>query len=44
MNEKIMLVMLVAVILVVGVYPKPMLDVTESTVDMILSRMITKHP
>lgn len=44
MNEKMMLGVLVAIILVIGVYPKPMLDVTQSTVDMILSKMITKHP
>jgi NADH-quinone oxidoreductase subunit M len=43
-NEKLMLVVLVAIILVAGVYPKPLLDVTQSTVDMILSKMITKHP
>ena len=43
-NEKFVLVMLVAVILFVGVYPKPMLDVTQSTVDTIISKMFIKHP
>lgn len=44
MNEKLVLALLVVVILVIGVYPKPMLELTQSTVDNILSRMITKHP
>lgn len=44
LNEKMTLVVLVVVILAVGVYPKPMLEVTQSTVDMILSKMINKHP
>jgi NADH-quinone oxidoreductase subunit M len=44
LNEKLTLIVLVAVIIAGGVYPKPILEVTESTVDMILSRMITKHP
>jgi len=44
LNEKMTLVVLVAVILAIGVYPKPMLEVTQSTVDMILSKMINKHP
>jgi NADH-quinone oxidoreductase subunit M len=43
-NEKLMLGLLVVIIVAAGVYPKPMLDVTQSTVDMILSKMITKHP
>jgi NADH-quinone oxidoreductase subunit M len=43
-NEKMILAVLVVVILVIGVYPQPMLQVTQSTVDMILSRMITEHP
>lgn len=43
-NEKFILLVLVVLILWVGVYPKPMLQLTESTVDTILSRMITKHP
>jgi NADH-quinone oxidoreductase subunit M len=44
LNEKMTLAVLVLVILAVGVYPKPLLDVTQSTVDMILSKMINKHP
>jgi NADH-quinone oxidoreductase subunit M len=44
LNEKLILSVLVIVIIVVGVYPKPMLELTQSTVDNILSRMITKHP
>lgn len=43
-NEKFILSVLVVLILVIGVYPKPMLELTQSTVDTILSRMITKHP
>jgi NADH-quinone oxidoreductase subunit M len=44
MNEKLVLALLVVVILAIGVYPKPILEMTQSTVDNILSRMITKHP
>jgi NADH-quinone oxidoreductase subunit M len=43
-NEKFALIVLVVVILAAGVYPKPMLDLTKTTVDTIISRMITKHP
>lgn len=43
-NEKMILSVIVVLILVIGVYPKPMLELTQSTVDTILSRMITKHP
>jgi NADH-quinone oxidoreductase subunit M len=43
-NEKLVLVVLVALIFVVGIYPRPMLELTQSTVDTILSRMILKHP
>ena len=44
LNEKMTLLVLVVVILAIGIYPKPMLEVTQSTVDMILSKMINKHP
>lgn len=44
LNEKLVLSIVVILILVIGVYPKPMLELTQSTVDSILSRMITKHP
>ncbi len=43
-NEKLVLSIVVVLILVIGVYPKPMLELTQSTVDAVLSRMITKHP
>lgn len=43
-NEKMILAVLVLVILFVGIYPKPMLDLTQQTVDMIISKMINKHP
>ncbi|MBL7700083.1 MAG: NADH-quinone oxidoreductase subunit M [Chitinophagaceae bacterium] len=43
-NEKIILGVLVLMILFVGIYPKPMLDLTQETVDMIISKMINKHP
>ena len=43
-NETLVLSLLVVLIIAIGVYPKPMLDITQSTVDSILSRMITKHP
>jgi NADH-quinone oxidoreductase subunit M len=44
LNEKLALVAVVVLILYVGVYPKPLLELTQSTVDTILSRMILKHP
>lgn len=43
-NEKLILGIAVALILVIGVYPKPLLELTQGTVDMILSKMIIKHP
>lgn len=43
-NEKLVLGVLVAVILVIGVYPKPLLELTQGTVDTILSKMIIKQP
>ena len=43
-NEKLVLGIVVIVILVIGVYPKPLLQLTEGTVDTILSRMIIKQP
>jgi NADH-quinone oxidoreductase subunit M len=43
-NEKLVLGIVVIVILVVGVYPKPFLQLTEGTVDTILSKMIIKQP
>ncbi len=43
-NEKLALWIIVAIIIGVGVYPQPVLDLTSSTVESILSRMISKHP
>jgi NADH-quinone oxidoreductase subunit M len=43
-NEKLALSVIVVLILVIGVYPKPFMELTQGTVDTILSRMITKHP
>ncbi len=43
-NEKFALSILVVLIVVIGVYPKPFLELTESTVQSILSMMVTKHP
>lgn len=43
-NEKLVLGILVVLIIAFGVYPKPMLELTESTVNSIISKMITKHP
>jgi NADH-quinone oxidoreductase subunit M len=44
LNEKMILGIIVIGILVIGVYPKPILDITQGTVESILSRMITKQP
>ncbi|MHA4809570.1 complex I subunit 4 family protein [Flavitalea flava] len=38
-NEKIVLAVLVLMILVIGVYPKPMLELTKETVDTIITKM-----
>ena len=42
--KSFVLAVLVVVILMIGVYPKPMLELTQTTVDTIISKMITKHP
>lgn len=42
--EKLALAVILGIILVVGIYPQPVFELTQSTVDTILSRMITKHP
>ncbi len=39
MNEKIVLCAIVVLILFVGVYPKPILDLTKETAEMILTKM-----
>ncbi|MBC7826375.1 MAG: NADH-quinone oxidoreductase subunit M [Chitinophagaceae bacterium] len=44
MNEKMILVIIVVGIIVIGVYPKPVLEITQGTVESILSRMISKQP
>lgn len=43
-NEKLALSIIVVVILVIGVFPQPLLDLSSDTVKAVLSRMITKHP
>jgi len=44
LNEKMILGIIVIGILVIGVYPKPILEITQGTVESILSRMVTKQP
>lgn len=44
LNEKFILGIIVIGIIVIGVYPKPILDITQGTVESILSRMTTKQP
>jgi len=39
MNEKIVLVAIVLLIVVIGVYPKPVLDLTKETVETIITKM-----
>ncbi|HEX9514148.1 MAG TPA: NADH-quinone oxidoreductase subunit M [Puia sp.] len=39
LNEKVVLAAIVVLILVVGVYPKPVLDLTKDTVETILTKM-----
>ncbi len=43
-NEKTALAVIALLIVVIGVYPGPMLELTQSTVDTILSRMVSNHP
>jgi NADH-quinone oxidoreductase subunit M len=43
-NERLALVLIVLMVVMIGVYPKPFIEMTQGTVDTILSRMITKHP
>ena len=38
-HEKMILALVVLVILVMGVYPKPVMDLTRGTVDLILTKM-----
>ncbi len=39
LNEKVALAAIVVLILVIGVYPRPMLELTKETAEMILSKM-----
>ena len=39
LNEKVVLAAIVVLIVVIGVYPKPMLSLTKETVDMIITKM-----
>jgi NADH-quinone oxidoreductase subunit M len=39
LNEKVVLAAIVVLIVVIGVYPKPMLSLTKDTVDMIITKM-----
>lgn len=43
-HEKLALAVIVILILVWGVYPQPVLDLTSGTVQSLLARMITRHP
>jgi NADH-quinone oxidoreductase subunit M len=43
-NEKLVLSVIVLAILVIGVYPGPMLHISQETVNTILTKMINKHP
>lgn len=43
LNEKLILSVLVLLIIVIGVYPKPILEITQGTVDAIFSRMFQKN-
>jgi NADH-quinone oxidoreductase subunit M len=43
LNEKIVLGAIVVLIVVIGVYPKPMLELTKETVDLILTKMNYKQ-
>lgn len=42
LNEKLVLSFLVIIIIAVGVYPKPILEITEGAVDVIMSKMSLK--
>jgi NADH-quinone oxidoreductase subunit M len=44
LNEKLVLSLLVIMIIVIGVYPKPILEITQGAVDTILNKMITNNP
>ncbi len=44
LNESLALIIIVGLILSFGVYPKPMLELTQSVADSILSTMMVKQP
>ena len=44
LNEKMILGIIVIGIIIVGVYPNPILNITQGTVESLLSRMITNQP
>jgi NADH-quinone oxidoreductase subunit M len=39
LNEKVILVVIVAIIVIIGVYPKPVLELTKGTVETIIGKM-----
>ena len=43
-NEKLVLAVLVVIIIAGGIYPQVMLDITRSTLNTVLPKLITKHP
>ena len=42
LNEKVVLSVIVVLILVIGVYPKPVLDMTKDAAEFILTKMAYK--
>jgi NADH-quinone oxidoreductase subunit M len=43
LNEKVILAAIVIIIVVIGVYPKPVLDLTKDTVEAVITKMIYKQ-
>jgi NADH-quinone oxidoreductase subunit M len=43
-NEKLVLSALVVMIIAIGVYPKPLLEITQGAVDTLISKMMIKNP
>jgi len=43
LNEKIILSVIVIAIIIIGVFPKPMLDITKESVEAILTKMNLKQ-
>jgi NADH:ubiquinone oxidoreductase subunit 4 (chain M) len=44
LNEKLVLSALVVMIIAIGVYPKPLLEITQGAVDTLISKMMIKNP